>query len=196
MRCSTVRTLLDDHASGVLPAERSSQVRAHLDACSDCEQELELLRAVTAPLSAWGDLEPPAGCFDRILERIEALPPEMHVPAPPPPRPALRVLQGGTRWLLTSAAAAAAVFVAAATLDGGSEAPQHDQRIRMKPVAGASVNAMLKDGEIPLTRVHTRFAITDDLEQRDGLRRRRERRDASPDLAVPVSADPLGAGPR
>jgi len=201
MRCSKVRSLLDDHVDGVLPAERSSRLRAHLDACPDCDQEHELLRAATAPLSAWGDLQPPADCFARILERIEALPPEMHVPASQPAGPSLRFLRGGARWLVTSGAAAAAVLIAAVALERAGDVdtprPVRDRVVR-PTVAGAGVGLGLglKPGEIPLTR--TRFAITEDLEQSDGLRRRSERArpDLPPDLSVPVSADPLGAGSR
>ena len=199
MRCSKVRSLLDDHVDGVLPAERSSQVRAHLDACPDCEQEHELLRAATAPLSAWGDLQPPADCFARILERIEALPPEVHVPASQPAGPSLHFLRGGARWLVTSGAAAAAVLIAAVALEraGDVDAPRPARDRVVRPdVVGAGVGSRLKPGEIPLTRA--RFAITDDLEQSDGLRRRNERSrpELPPDLSVPVSADPLGAGSR
>jgi anti-sigma factor RsiW len=205
MRCSTVRTLLDDHVNGVLPSDRSSQVRAHLDICPECEQELELLRDITAPLSAWGDLEPPAGCFERIVERIDALPPEMHIPAAQPAPTSLRFLRGGARRLVTSGAVAAAVLVAAIALDragdsdGTRTAPERHARAlpAMAGVPGvAGASRRLKPGEIALTR--TRFAVTEDLEQRDGLRRRRsrDRRAAPSDLAVPVSADALGAGPR
>ena len=199
MRCSKVRTLLDDHADGILPADRSSRVRAHLDTCTDCEQELELLRSVKAPLSAWGDLAPPPGCFDRILQRIEALPPEMHVTATQPAQPSLRFPRGGARWHVTSGAAAAAVLVAAVALDRAGDTditkPTRERVVRTSP-AMAGVPGMLKPGEIPLTR--TRFANTNELEQRDGLRRRRQR--SRPDLpaalSIPVSADPLGAGSR
>jgi len=194
MRCSTVRTLLDDHVDGVLPPDRSEQVRLHLDACPECEDELELLRAATAPLDAWGDLEPPIGCFDRILERIEALPPEMHVPASPP---TLRFLRGGARWLVTSGVAAAAVLAAAVALDraGDTGVPQERPAFAEGGVSRAGVPG-LRPGEIPL--MHTGFAITEDLEQRDGLRRRRSPAppDLPADLAAPVGYETFGGVPR
>ena len=204
MRCSKVLTLLDDYAGGILPADRAGQVREHLEVCPECEQQLVLVREVTAPiLSAWGDLEPPVGCFERIMERIEALPPEMHIPAARSEQPSVRFLRGGARWHVTSSAAAAAVLVAAIVLDRAADtdatrtAPERPARVA--PLT-AAVGGALKPGEMPLTRA--RFAITDDLEQLDGLRRRgsrdaRERvsGDSRP-FAVPVSADPLGVGPR
>ena len=208
MRCSTVLSLLDDHFDGLLPAERSAEIRTHLDGCADCDAEAEALRCVTAPLSAWGDLEPPAGCFDRILERIEALPAEAHVPAPPPPPPVpqgfagLRLLRGGARWFVTSGAAAAAVLLAAAAVEraGDLEPPPRDRAIRVQPNT-ANVGPQLdglKPGEIPLTR--TRFFVTDDMEENDGLRRTPDAGAFPPgvpaDLAVPVSSDPFGASPR
>jgi len=205
MRCSTVRSLLDDHLDGLLPAERSIEIRTHLDSCAACDEEAELVRCVTAPLSAWGDLEPPAGCFDRILERIEALPPEMHVPAPPAPAPAgfgsLRRLRGGARWFLTSGAAAAAVLLAAAAVEHAADFGGPDRvrdRTMNASAAMAALGGPMGFGEIALSG--TRFLVTDDLEQRDGLRRR-PRADVLPDgpalePAVPARNDPFGASPR
>ncbi len=219
MRCAKVRTLLDDHVDGLLPADRSGAVRAHLDSCSACDQEFELLRGATAPLSAWGDLAPPPGCFERILARIEALPPEMHMPAATPAQPSLRFLRGGARWLVTSGAVAAAVLVAAIAVEraGDGDATKSPQGRAERPIpVAAGVGTVgtgtvgtgtvgtgtvgtgtgLKPGEIALTR--TRFRVTERLERRDGLRRRRERgRPEIPGvLSIPVSAGPLGAGPR
>jgi len=206
MRCSMVRSLLDDHLDGLLPPERSNEIRAHLDSCASCDAEAELVRCVTAPLSAWGDLEPPAGCFDRILARIDALPVEMQLPAPPPP-PALtasislRRLRGGARWFMTSGAAAAAVLLAAAAVERAGDLDDpgrtRDRTARTAPVI-ANVLPLLKHGEIPLTP--TGIFVTDDLEHRDGLRRRRDpgvfRDEPVMELAVPVRHDPFGASPR
>ncbi len=207
MRCSTVCSLLDDHLDGILPPERSTEIRAHLDSCATCDAEAELGRCVTAPLSAWGDLEPPAGCFERILDRIEALPPEMHVPAPPPPADTgfgpFRHLRGGARWFMTSGAAAAAVLLLAAAVEraGDLGAPERPGRGLSHSASVGSMfttrGSLLKPGEIALSR--TGILVTNDMEERDGLRRRRASRAAptgDTGLAVPVSADPFGASPR
>lgn len=209
MRCSTVFSLLDDHLDGLLPTERSNEIRAHLDSCADCDAEAESLRCVTTPLSAWGDLDPPAGCFDRILERIDALPAEAHVPIPipPPPPPAperlapLLRLRGGARWFVTSGAAAAAVLLAAAAVERAGDIEtqdrSRDRTVRVQPNF-AELTTRLKPGEIPFTR--TRLFVTEDMEESDGLRRTPDAgvfpAGVPADLAVPVSSDPFGASPR
>ncbi len=215
MRCSTVCSLLDDHLDGILPAEQSNAIRGHLDTCPTCDTEAELSRCVTAPLSAWGDLEPPAGCFESILARIDALPPKMHVPAPPPPAEdlaaygPLRHVRGGARWFMTSGAAAAAVLLAAAAVERAGDLVAPDRTGRHRPVAAQVGSLGMRAGELPLT--FTGIFVSDDMEQRDGLLRRwAARASGAPGafrggsaldstrgaVAAPVSADPFGASPR
>ncbi len=197
MRCSKVLKLLDDHVHGLLPAERAAAVRTHLDACAGCDEEAEILRTATAPLTAWGDLEPPPGCFDAILARIEALPPELRVPAPAA-RPRLRVLQGGARRLLTAGAVAAAVLVTAGFLEldgaGTAAAPVGANVLAKSRPAASESGASLKSGEVAA------FRVTGDYQQRDRLLRRRATRTPSPfdtpAPAVPVSFDGLGVQAR
>ncbi len=214
MRCSTVRKLLDDQVDGVLAADVADRLRRHLDSCPDCEQEAELLRSVTTPLSAWGDLQPPADCFDRILERIVALPPHMHSPGSRPVPLRMRLLRGGARWLVTSGAVAAAVLAAAVTIEAPGAAAETPRRRVATEAASSRAPNRLGRGEAPLAR--TRFVLTDEFEQRDGLGREslgrenlgREslgrgdsgrdpsRHDRARPPALPVSLDPLGTSTR
>jgi anti-sigma factor RsiW len=196
MRCSTVLSLLDDHLDGLLPPARSEELRAHLDACADCDAEAEALRCVTAPLSAWVDLEPPAGCFDRILERIAALPAEAHVPVPPPPAPVkfagLQRLRGGARWFVTSGAAAAAVLLAAAAVERAGDLDD--------PGRNRDRSSRIETSTPDVSFARTRLFVTDDMEARDGLLRTPALGAFPPgpasDFAVPATADPFGASPR
>jgi anti-sigma factor RsiW len=77
-----IRQKLEDYLSGEnLPDASSSQLpagfRAHLGECAECAGEVkalheqaELLRALRSP----GDVEPRAGFYARVMERIEAQP--------------------------------------------------------------------------------------------------------------------------
>ena len=46
--------------------------REHLDSCEECKHEYEQMARVRMALSALPDLEPPAGEWDRIRERLDA----------------------------------------------------------------------------------------------------------------------------
>lgn len=45
---AAMRDLLPDLAAGLLPASEAARVRAHVEACVDCTEELRVLRAVQA----------------------------------------------------------------------------------------------------------------------------------------------------
>ena len=64
-------------------------------------------------LATWGDLEPPVGCFDSILERIEHLPAEAHLRG----RRRRIVSFRHAQWLVTSGVAAAAVMLIGISLN-------------------------------------------------------------------------------
>ncbi len=198
--CKRTQKLLDDHVDGLLRTADSEGVRAHLEQCTPCDTEAAALRAATASLSVWGDLEPPPDCFEGILARIEALPPDLLESAPH--SPALRLLRGGGRWVATSSVAAAAVVFLALSVTTPTE---HDAPARTRhtnPVAagllsstgpglGLRTNGLrtngLRTGEVRAYRV-------DDFLRNDGLRRGRTRNE------LPVSpasfGDALGAGAR
>ena len=76
MRCKTVLERLDDHVDGLLPAPQAEAIRDHLDLCFDCRETALALKAASSSLSTWNDADAPPDCFDRILARIDALPPE------------------------------------------------------------------------------------------------------------------------
>lgn len=111
MNCSHVLRKIDDHVDGLLPAEEASSVRDHLDRCRDCRETAAASKAASTSLAVWGDLEPPTACFDQILAKIQALPPEtLHRGA----RNVVPLRRRILRWAVPSAAAAAvvvAVFV-------------------------------------------------------------------------------------
>jgi anti-sigma factor RsiW len=76
MRCKKVQDRLDDHVDGLLPAPEAEAIRDHLDLCFDCRETALALKAASASLSTWNDADAPPDCFDKILARIDALPPE------------------------------------------------------------------------------------------------------------------------
>jgi len=120
--CASVLRRIDDHVDGLLPAEEAERVRDHLDRCGDCRETALAAKAASTSLAAWGDLDPPGDCFDRILSKIDALPPAaLERPAFVAARrpSALRTLRG---WAPT-AAAAAAVVTAFVLWDGGATRP-------------------------------------------------------------------------
>jgi anti-sigma factor RsiW len=143
MRCKNVLDRLDDHVDGILPSPVSEAIRDHLDACQDCRETALALRASSNSLQSWDDIEPPDGCFDRILARVDALPPEALERGMPRAR-LTRLAQlaqlesvnaARMRWMATSGLAAAAAVM------GGLLISQPDvrpiRRARQEPVAEA-----------------------------------------------------------
>lgn len=112
MRCATTRTLIDDHADGLLPTREAELVRDHLEACAGCRDLAFAAKAASASLSRWGDLDPPPEAFDRILARVGSIPRESL------DRPAFRGSRPAS-WrrlaLPAGLAAAAALFAVVAT---------------------------------------------------------------------------------
>jgi hypothetical protein len=113
MRCKTVRTKIDDHADGLLPAAEAEAVRDHLDACPPCRDLAFAAKAASASLSQWGDLPLPDGGFDKLLARIDAIPPQALAPR----RQFRPTLLRRFAWPAGIAAAAAAAFVVFTTQD-------------------------------------------------------------------------------
>lgn len=186
MRCQRVLRRIDDHVDGLLPAEEAERVRDHLDACGDCRETAFAARAASTSLAAWGDLDPPDRCFDSILAKIDALPPDAVVRAAPRRSAAGRIL----RFALPAAAAAAAVVAAFLVVDQGRAArsPSRGPAAAALPVAAMLPQpvpslGVLRPGEEYIHRIG-------DVEW-DGVRRarggvravpvdRRERRPAAP----------------
>jgi anti-sigma factor RsiW len=114
MRCKKVLELLDDHIDGLLPAPVAEEIRDHLDLCQECRETSLAMKAASASLARWSDVEPSDRCFDEILAKLEALPVEAY--ERPVARPVSRIREydaGRTRWFATSGLAAAAAVLAA-----------------------------------------------------------------------------------
>jgi anti-sigma factor RsiW len=121
MRCKKVLDRLDDHVDGLLPACEAEAVRDHLDRCGECRETAQAVKASTDTLSAWSDEEPAPECFDRILARVAALPPESLEREPA--RSFFSMLSRmetprieRVRWFATSGLAAAAAVLCAVSL--------------------------------------------------------------------------------
>jgi len=72
MECSRIRDLLPDYSVEMLDVRKHREVDAHLQVCADCRGELQALDAVMALVETHGALEPPAGLFNGVRNRIES----------------------------------------------------------------------------------------------------------------------------
>jgi anti-sigma factor RsiW len=64
------RDLLSEFLEGDLPAERATALRAHLEGCEACREELETLRNTLQSLSGLHDLPAPAQFSSRVEHTI------------------------------------------------------------------------------------------------------------------------------
>ena len=146
MRCPRVLQLIDDHVDGLLPAREAEDVRDHLDQCRDCRDTAVAAKAASTSLAVWGDLDPPAACFDQILSKIDALPADaLRRPAHRPVRAApVRLL----RWAGPSLAAAAAVVAAFVWSERSAEPVAHPRVVG--PVAASTLARPLAQGNTVL----------------------------------------------
>lgn len=122
------RARLNDHADGLLSAEKAAGVEEHLAVCADCRQVVEDVRALTADLAALPrDVPPP-----RDLR-------------PPVPRRAPR------RWLRIAAAVALLLGAGAVAVlvTGGPGAPgdRETPAVAMGPTADHAPIAVLEPYE-------------------------------------------------
>lgn len=173
MRCASILRRIDDHVDGLLPAPEAERVRDHLDACVDCRELAEAARLASLSMESWGaTAAPSAHCFDAILRRVEALPPESLARRSVPP---------WSRWAGPVAVAAAAAIVAAVVTARRDDPSQRTLRpetmaARLGPLPGEE------------------YVHVVDRRLDDGVRRRavNARRDPVPPV-VPVGFD-LGLG--
>jgi anti-sigma factor RsiW len=70
MICENVKKKLADYAVGGLDEQARTQIETHLASCADCRRELALLEATGAMLEPVEMVEPPAGMWDRLQERL------------------------------------------------------------------------------------------------------------------------------
>lgn len=151
MRCKKVLERLDDHVDGLLAAPDAEAIRAHLDLCTECRETSLALSAATASLASWGDAEPPADCFDKILARIDALPPEALAHTPPrgllsrlPSFESVRAAR--IRWMATSGMAAAAAVLSAVLLSQAEQRPVRRGRLAPAATSVATTSASWLQG--------------------------------------------------
>jgi anti-sigma factor RsiW len=142
MRCKKVLERLDDHVDGLLAAPEAEAIRAHLDLCTECRETSFALSAATASLSSWNDTELPSDCFDKILARIDALPPEALAHAAPrgflARLPRFETIRAARiRWMATSGMAAAAAVLSAALLSQVEQRPV--RRLKLAPAPNSVV---------------------------------------------------------
>ncbi|MCE9634600.1 MAG: zf-HC2 domain-containing protein [Planctomycetes bacterium] len=161
MNCERVLRNIDDHVDGLLPAEEAESVRDHLDTCRDCRETAAASKAASTSLAVWGDLDPPSACFDQIMAKIQALPPETleRGAARNARRNVAPTHRRILRWAVPSVAAAAAVVVAFVGTE--HRAPKSARVPGAGPVAASAIaspsgsRAMLADGLYPgYERVH------------------------------------------
>ena len=70
MSCNSFRDSIGDWLDGLLPAEPSGRLRAHLGDCSDCRRALERERAFHGLLGSLGREPAPAGFAERVLALV------------------------------------------------------------------------------------------------------------------------------
>jgi anti-sigma factor RsiW len=138
MRCKKVMERLDDHVDGILPPTESSEIRDHLDRCDECRETSLALKAASTSLATWNDVELPSDCFDKILARIDALPPDA-LQRTAPRGLFSRLLRiesvraARVRWMATSGLAAAAAVLASVLISRVETHPV--RRLRQAPEA-------------------------------------------------------------
>ena len=72
MICSRVRDLLPDYSVQSLDARNTREVEAHLAICEGCTAELRAQEAAVQLVEQYGGINPPAGLFNAVRNRIEA----------------------------------------------------------------------------------------------------------------------------
>jgi anti-sigma factor RsiW len=70
MKCRQIEHDLGLHLDGELPPERDNALRAHLDACESCRDELARLRSLAEAVAAVPAGEPPAQVWAAIERRL------------------------------------------------------------------------------------------------------------------------------
>lgn len=170
MSCNDVRSILEDYVDGLVIAPIAERVRDHLARCESCRIEVDASRAASLAMADWGDLEPPDGCLEKILSRIESLPPDALESVPPPPQPRLHRIGGATAWWAATAAVALMAF-----LFGVEVTDSFDPVVQPMNLAAPLVGiGMVADGPAPLVgeRVVAPVETEDDFIDHDGVRKR------------------------
>ena len=74
MSCGDFEDEVTAYVDGELPAARHAQVRAHLDACAECQATETLLRATVARMAELPAFEPASATRRAVLTKLDALP--------------------------------------------------------------------------------------------------------------------------
>lgn len=64
--CGKYAVMLSEYIDGMLDAEDERELEAHIAACGDCAEELEMLRATVASMAMVAEVDPPASLRGRI----------------------------------------------------------------------------------------------------------------------------------
>ena len=70
MRCEETQTRLQEYLDGQLDLNEAQVIKAHLDVCFACQEELRLLRQVDEALAALPILQEPVDLTARVMARI------------------------------------------------------------------------------------------------------------------------------
>lgn len=74
MNCCKVRKHIADYAVGLLSGRNRSAVASHLDECAECRAEFEEQARVMLLVESADAIEPPAGLWNGVYNRISATP--------------------------------------------------------------------------------------------------------------------------
>jgi anti-sigma factor RsiW len=77
MECIEVQNLLSEYSVGLIEGARKAAVEQHLSACLECSTELEKLNNVMLLVNDLGEVEPPAGLWNGVYNRITEPEPRM-----------------------------------------------------------------------------------------------------------------------
>ncbi len=70
MDCSEVQNLLSEYSVGLFEGARKAEIERHLSACPECRAELEKLNGVMLLVDDLNEVEPPAGLWNGVYNRI------------------------------------------------------------------------------------------------------------------------------
>src|SRR5258708_6112276 len=81
MQCREVARLLPDYSVGLLKPRREAVIVSHLESCPQCLREWRTLQGVGKLVEEFSAIEPPAGLWNGIYNRIVEDAPEPLAPS-------------------------------------------------------------------------------------------------------------------
>lgn len=72
MNCQQAQERFSEFLDKTLNQEEAAAVRSHLDACAECQAEFRDFEKTVASLQSMGEVEPPAGFTDRVMDAVVA----------------------------------------------------------------------------------------------------------------------------